>query len=62
VSPWAELIIEGKAVDRTPISRYPLPAGKHLLVFRNPELGKEIKRSIWVKDGKVERVWVKFPP
>jgi serine/threonine-protein kinase len=59
-SPWAQVWVDGREVERTPISRYPLPPGEHQLRFRNPELGKEIRRKVRVEPGKVVRVRVEF--
>ncbi len=57
-SPWASLWIDGREVDLTPISRYPLPVGRQVLVFRNPELGKEVRRTVVIEEGKVVTVSV----
>ncbi len=56
--PWAELFVDGKRVERTPLSRYPLPAGSHVLQFKNPELGKEARRTVTIEEGKTETVRV----
>ncbi|HLL53049.1 MAG TPA: serine/threonine-protein kinase [Myxococcaceae bacterium] len=59
-SPWAQVWVDGREVERTPISRYPLPPGEHQLRFRNPDLGKEVRRKVRVEPGKVVRVRVEF--
>jgi serine/threonine-protein kinase len=59
-SPWAQVWVDGREVERTPISRYPLPAGEHQLRFHNPELGKDIRRKVRVEPGKVVRLRVDF--
>ena len=58
-SPWAEVLLAGRVIDRTPFVGYPLPVGKHTLVFRGP--GGEVKeRSVSVFEGKTIAVRVDF--
>ncbi|MGA9521092.1 MAG: protein kinase [Myxococcaceae bacterium] len=52
-TPWASLWVDGKKIDLTPISRYPLPVGRQEVVFRNPELDKEVRRTVVIEEGKV---------
>lgn len=61
-SPWASVIVDGKEIDQTPLSRYPLPVGTHQLVFRNPALGKELRRSIRIEENRVKQVYAEFGP
>ena len=58
-SPWAEVLLSGRVIDRTPFVRYPLPVGKHTLVFRGPG-GKLEERSVSVSAGKITAVRVDF--
>lgn len=58
-SPWAEVLLSGKVIDRTPFVRYPLPIGKHTLVFRGPA-GEIRERSVSVAEGKTTAVRVDF--
>ena len=57
--PWAEVLVDGARVDRTPFSKYPLPAGKHELVFRAPD-GREEKRQVILSQGRTTSVRVTF--
>ncbi len=57
--PWAEVLVDGARVDRTPFSKYPLPAGKHELVFRGPD-GREEKRQVILSQGRTTSVRVTF--
>lgn len=61
-SPWASVIVDGKEIDQTPISRYPLPVGTHQLVFRNPTLGKELRRVIRIEENRVKQAHAEFGP
>jgi serine/threonine-protein kinase len=61
-SPWASVFIDGKEIDQTPISRYPLPVGTHQLVFRNPQLGKELRRTIRIEENRVKQAHAEFGP
>ncbi|MGV3620855.1 MAG: protein kinase domain-containing protein [Archangium sp.] len=58
-APWAEVMLDGKLLDRTPFVRYPLPAGKHTLVFKGPN-GATEKRVVSVAEGAVTAVRVEF--
>ncbi|AGC43211.1 serine/threonine protein kinase [Myxococcus stipitatus DSM 14675] len=58
--PWAVVSVNGREVDRTPLARYPLPAGRHLVVFHNPTLGLTEQRTVQVESGKVATVRVDF--
>ncbi|QSQ17636.1 serine/threonine-protein kinase [Myxococcus landrumensis] len=58
--PWAVVSVNGREVDRTPLARYPLPAGRHLVVFHNPTLGLTEQRTVQVEPGKVATVRVDF--
>lgn len=57
-TPWAWVERDGKVIDRTPISRYPLAAGQHVLVFRNDDLNKRVRRTVRVRAGQVQIVRV----
>jgi serine/threonine-protein kinase len=56
--PWADVFIDGREVDRTPIARYPLAPGSHTIVFKNPERRKEVTRVVTVKSGAPSSVLV----
>ncbi len=58
--PWADVLVDGARVDRTPFSKYPLPAGKHVVVLRAPD-GREEKRTVTVAQGKTTSVRATFP-
>jgi serine/threonine-protein kinase len=58
-SPWAEVLLSGRVIDRTPFVRYPLPVGKHTLVFRGPG-GAVQERAVSVTAGKITAVRVDF--
>lgn len=58
-SPWAEVLLLGRVIDRTPFVRYPLPVGKHTLVFRGPG-GAVKERAVSVTAGKITAVRVDF--
>ncbi|MEW6430773.1 MAG: protein kinase [Myxococcota bacterium] len=58
--PWAEVLLDGRLLDRTPFARYPLPVGRHVLVFRGPD-GREQQRTVTVTEGGTSTVRVEFP-
>jgi serine/threonine protein kinase len=61
-SPWASVIVDGKEIDKTPISRYPLPVGPHQVVFRNTQLGKEQRKFIRIEENRVKSIYAELGP
>ncbi len=59
--PWANVFIDGKEIDRTPIARYPLPPGRYTLVFKNPERNQEQTRVVTIESGRSSSVLVDLP-
>ncbi len=57
--PWADVVVDGARVDRTPFSRYPLPAGKHEVLFTAPD-GRSQVKSITIAEGNVTSLRVDF--
>jgi serine/threonine-protein kinase len=57
-TPWAQVFVDGRPIGSTPIYKYPLPAGKHLLRFDNAGLGKSVKKRIVVKPDAVQKIVV----
>lgn len=58
--PWATVMLDGRLLDRTPLSRYPVPVGRHTLVFKSAD-GAEQTRVLNVEEGKVVTLRVEFP-
>lgn len=50
-TPWAEVTLDGRPIGETPLANVSVTAGPHTLVFRNPETGKQVKRSVQVQPG-----------
>jgi len=58
VDPWAEVVVDGKSVDTTPIAKpLALPEGRHLIELRNPYFEPET-RALDVKRGATQTVKV----
>ena len=38
--PWAEVLIDGRAIGQTPIANFQVTLGTHQIVFRHPDLGE----------------------
>jgi len=55
VSPWAEVLVDGKSVGYAPMT-LELSAGRHKITVRNPELGKNETVRIRVEPGKTKRI------
>ncbi|MFO0712663.1 MAG: protein kinase [Sandaracinus sp.] len=50
--PWADVLLDGERLGRTPLRDRPVPAGDHELTLRCPPLGREVSRTIHVpRDG-----------
>ncbi|MFP2907783.1 hypothetical protein ACLESD_22595 [Pyxidicoccus sp. 3LFB2] len=60
--PWAVISVDGREVDRTPLARYPLPAGRHTIDFHNPVLGRTEQRTVRIEPGAVSTLRVDFEP
>jgi hypothetical protein len=58
-APWAEVSLGGKVLDRTPFSKFPVPVGRHTLVFKGPK-GETQQRIVTVSEGEVTAVRVEF--
>jgi hypothetical protein len=54
--------VDGREVDRTPMARYPLPAGRHTITFHNPVLGRTEQRTVRIEPGAVATLRVDFEP
>ena len=59
-APWADVFLDGKALDRTPLSRFPVPSGAHTLVFKSSD-GRRVERPVTIEEGQVQVVRVEFP-
>ena len=56
---WAEVYIDGKKIETTPLANYSLSAGAHTVRVVNPGTGFEATRQVRVQPGKTEKVF--FP-
>jgi serine/threonine-protein kinase len=41
IRPWAEIFVDGKSLGVSPLAPVDLPAGRHHVLLRNTDLGKE---------------------
>jgi serine/threonine-protein kinase len=57
VTPWAEVYEGRHRIGLTPMAPFELPAGKHVLTLKNPQLG--VTRQVTVKLAKGGRVTLK---
>ncbi|MDX2009427.1 MAG: protein kinase [Myxococcaceae bacterium] len=57
--PWADVMVDGEPVDRTPFSKYPLPVGRHAITFRAPD-GRTEVRTVAISEGATSSVRVEF--
>ncbi|MBK7857033.1 MAG: protein kinase [Archangiaceae bacterium] len=58
-APWAEVFLDGHALDRTPLSRFPVPSGSHTVTFKSSD-GRKIERPVRIEEGQVAVVRVEF--
>jgi serine/threonine-protein kinase len=56
--PWATVYVNGRKVERTPISRLSLPVGTHRLTFYNSDLGKKTSRRVTIREGREQTLQV----
>jgi hypothetical protein len=50
VKPWAEVVVDGKAVGRTPIKALALSPGPHTVVLTHPDY-EPFRRVVTVRSG-----------
>ncbi len=53
---WANVYIDGKRVDETPMAPREISAGRHTIRVVNPETGFEDSRTVVIASGKLESV------
>ena len=58
-TPWANVFIDGKDMGTTPLANLAVPAGRHEVIWRNPERG-ERRRSVDVTASSPVRVGMDF--
>lgn len=56
---WAEVYIDGKKIETTPLANFALSAGAHTVRVVNPGTGFEATRQVRIQPGKTEKVF--FP-
>lgn len=56
--PWAEVILDGRSLGETPLIRRVVPAGRHVIVLRNPPRNAEVWRAVVVTAGEEKRISV----
>jgi len=49
--PWAEVILDGKAIGQTPIANLNVSLGSHQLAFRHPDLGERQQNVVITAKG-----------
>jgi serine/threonine-protein kinase len=58
VIPWAEVLVDGRAVGTTPLAPVRLAAGRHVIELKNAELGVSTSRTVVLEGGAAERLRV----
>jgi eukaryotic-like serine/threonine-protein kinase len=51
-SPWSQVYLAGRLLGSTPLVRVPLPAGRHVLTLKNPELGSSTTYVVVIQSDK----------
>ena len=59
--PWAQVLVDGKAIGDTPLANVGVPVGEHIVTFRHPQFG-ERRQEITVRAGALTRVSASFAP
>ena len=57
--PWAQVLIDDKAIGETPLANVPVSLGDHQVVFRNPQFG-EHRETVTVRADAPARVSTTF--
>jgi hypothetical protein len=53
--PWAEVLLDGRAIGQTPLANLDVPIGTHEVTWRHPQLG-ERRQTVVVKAQSPARV------
>ncbi len=56
-SPWAEVLVNGRAVGTTPLADLAIPIGRHEITWRHPQFG-ERKQTVTVTAGTPVRLGI----
>jgi eukaryotic-like serine/threonine-protein kinase len=51
-SPWSQVYLAGRLLGSTPLVRVALPAGRHVLTLKNPELGSSTTYVVVIQSDK----------
>ena len=54
--PWADVLLDGQLLGRTPLRGRAVPSGTHELTLRCAPLGREVTRTVRVGEGATTRV------
>jgi hypothetical protein len=54
------VFIDGKSLGATPLLNIKLKAGKHKLIFSNPDFKNSVKKTVTIKPHKKSRLIVEF--
>ena len=58
VRPWAEIFVDGRSVGISPVPPVDLPAGRHHVLLRNTDIGKERTITTSIARGETTTVRV----
>ena len=58
-TPWADVVVDGRAIGQTPLARIAVPEGTHSILFIHPELGQS-ERDVTVVPGQTTLVKVEL--
>jgi serine/threonine-protein kinase len=59
--PWAEVMLDGRSLGKTPIVGLAVAPGRHQVVFTHPTLGTDATTTL-LKDGEAVTLSARFPP
>jgi hypothetical protein len=54
-TPWCEVFVDNRRAGESPLLRFALPAGRHKVHVRNPQLGVSRTLSVEIRAGEVTR-------
>ncbi len=61
VLPFAQVFVDGKFINETPIYDHRLPAGPHTVVLKNLGIGRTERRAIQIEPGRTVTLRAKWP-
>jgi serine/threonine-protein kinase len=58
-TPWSDVYADGRKLGTTPLADVELPAGTHVLLFKNPDQ-KQVRRAVTIRPGATTKLSIRL--